>query len=156
MRMNRLAVIGLGLTVAGILLVIGFWPLFSVSGADLLASRSGNQYTGYAQGSQITVHEKVLDVSFTNFFGNPTTTLEIEDGNPNDATVIYVRGDARNVVSPGDVIFASATLQLIAGFYYWEVASPGNIHLSWPIDALFYGIAAAGVVILAVAAFRKP
>src|SRR5881628_728518 len=155
-RMNRLAVTGLALTVAGLLLVVGFWPLTSVSGADLLASRNGNQYTGYTQGSQITVHEKVVDVSFTNFFGNPTTTLEIEDGNPNEPTVIYVRGDARGVVSPGDVIFAYATLQLVTGFYYWEVASPGNVHLSWPIDALFYGIMAVGVVVLGVAAFRKP
>ncbi len=154
--MNRLAVTGLALTVAGLLLVVGFWPLTSVSGADLLASRNGNQYTGYTQGSQITVHEKVVDVSFTNFFGNPTTTLEIEDGNPNEPTVIYVRGDARGVVSPGDVIFAYATLQLVTGFYYWEVASPGNVHLSWPIDALFYGIMAVGVVVLGVAAFRKP
>ncbi|HEX9566113.1 MAG TPA: hypothetical protein VGA48_00785 [Thermoplasmata archaeon] len=154
--MNRLAVIGLGMTVAGILLVVGFWPLFSVSGADLLASRNGNQYTGYSQGSQITVHEKVVDVSFSNFFGNPTTTLYLEDGNPNADTFLNVRGDARSVVSPGDVIFASATLQLIAGFYYWEVASPGNVHLSWPIDAVFYGIGAAGVVVLGVAAFRKP
>ena len=40
--MNRLAVTGLGLTVAGLLLVVGFWPLTSVSGADLLASRNGN------------------------------------------------------------------------------------------------------------------
>ena len=154
--MNRLAVTGLGLTVAGLLLVVGFWTLTSVSGADLLASRNGNQYTGYTQGSQITVHEKVVDVSFTNFFGNPTTTLEIEDGNPNEPTVIYVRGDARGVVSPGDVIFAYATLQLVTGFYYWEVASPGNVHLSWPIDALFYGIMAVGVVVLGGAAFRKP
>jgi len=153
--MNRLAVIGLGMTVAGILLVVGFWPLFSVSGADLLAARNGNQYTGYSQGSQITVHEKVVEVSFSNFFGNPTTTLEIEDGNPNEDTVIYVRGNALNVVSPGDVMFAYATLQLIAGFYFWEVASPGNVHLSWPIDAVFYGIGAAGVVVLGVAAFRK-
>jgi len=61
--MNRLAVTGLGLTVAGLLLVVGFWPLTSVSGADLLASRNGNQYTGYTQGSQITVHEKVVDVT---------------------------------------------------------------------------------------------
>ncbi len=154
--MNRLAVTGLGLTVAGLLLVVGFWPLTSVSGADLLASRNGNQYTGYTQGSQITVHEKVVDVSFTNFFGNPTTTLEIEDGNPNEPTVIYVRGDARGVVSPGDVIFAYATLQLVTGFYYWKVASPGNVHLSWPIAALFYGIMAVGVVVLGGAAFRKP
>ena len=155
--MNRLAVTGLGLTVAGLLLVVGFWPLTSVSGADLLASRNGNQYTGYTQGSQITVHEKVRDVTFTNFFGNPTTTLEIEDGTPNPNTFLYVRGDARRVVSPGDVIFAYATLQVITSvsFYYWEVASPGNVHLSWPIDALFYGIMAAGVVVLGVAAFRK-
>lgn len=154
--MNRLAIIGLGLTVAGLLLVVGFWPLTSVNGADLLAARNGNQYNGYSQGSQITVHEKVLDVSFTNFFGNPTTTLEIEDGNPNAPTVIYVRGDARGVVSPGDVIFAYATLQVIGGFYYWEVASPANVHLSWPIDAVFYGTMAAGVVVLGVAAFRRP
>ncbi len=153
--MNRLAVIGLGLTVAGLLLVVGFWPLTSVSGADLLASRNGNQYNGYTQGSQITVHEKVLEVSFTDFLGNPTTTLEIEDGNPNAPTVIYVRGDARSVVSAGDVMFAYATLQLFGGVYYWEVASPGNVHLSWPIDAVFYGTMAAGVVILGVAAFRK-
>jgi len=153
--MNRLAVTGMGLTVAGLLLVVGFWPLFSVSGADLLASKNGNQYTGYTQGSQITVHERVNDITFTNFFGNPTTTLYLEDGNPNADTFLNVRGDARTVVSAGDVIFASATLQVISGFYYWEVASPGNVHLSWPIDALFYGIMAAGVVVLGVAAFRK-
>jgi len=153
--MNRLAVTGLGLTVAGLLLVVGFWPLFSVSGADILASRNGNQYNGYAQGAQITVHEKIIDIMFSNFFGTPTTALQLEDGNPNADTWLYVRGDARNVVSPGDVIFAPATLQVISGIYYWEVASPGDIHPSWPADALFYGIMAAGVVVLGVAAFRK-
>jgi hypothetical protein len=154
--MNRLAVTGLGLAVAGLLLFVGFWPLTSVSGADLRASRNGNQYTGYTQGSQITVHEKIRDVAFTNFLGG-TTTLQIEDGTPNPNTFLYVRGDARTVVSPGDVIFAYATLQVItsASFYYWEVASPGDVHLSWPIDALFYGMMAAGVVVLGVAAFRK-
>jgi hypothetical protein len=155
--MNRLAAIGLGLTVAGLLLFVGFWPLTSVSGADLRESRSGNQYAGYTQGSQITVHEKIRDVAFMNFFGIPTTTLEIEDGTPNPSTFLYVRGDARAVVSPGDVIFAYATLQVITSvsFYYWEVASPGDVHLSWPVDALFYGMMAAGVVVLGVAAFRK-
>ena len=153
--MNRLAVIGLGLTVAGILLVVGFWPLFSISGADLLASRNGNQYNGYTEGSQITVHERVLDVSYTFFFGN-ITTLELQDGDPSRETVIYVQGDARSVVSPGDVIYASAVLRFISGFYYWYVGSPMGVHVSWPIDALFYGIAAAGVVVLGVAALRKP
>ena len=121
--MNRLAVTGLGLTVAGLLLVVGFWPLTSVSGADLLASRNGNQYTGYTQGSQITVHEKVVDVSFTNFFGNPTTTLEIEDGNPNEPTVIYVRGDARGVVSPGDVIFAYTSRPYVSASAFATLSS---------------------------------
>src|SRR6266581_4884885 len=151
--MNRLAVAGLAMTVTG--LVLGFWPLTSVSGADLLASKNGNQFTGCAPGSQITVHERVIDITFTNFFGNPTTTLYLEDGDPSTDTFLNVRGDARNVVSPGDVIFAFATLQVISGFYYWEVASPANVHLSWPIDALFYGLMAVGVVVLGVAAFRK-
>ncbi len=115
--MNRLAVIGLGLTVAGLLLVVGFWPLTSVSGADLLASRNGNQYNGYTQGSQITVHEEVVDVTYTYFFGN-ITTLELQDGDPNRETVIYVQGDARGVVAPGEVIYASVVLRFISGFYY--------------------------------------
>ena len=153
--MNRLAVIGLGLTVAGLLLVVGFWPLTSVSGSDLLASRNGNQYNGYTQGSQITVHEEVVDVNYTYFFGN-ITTLELQDGDPNRETVIYVQGDARGVVAPGEVIYASVVLRFISGFYYWYVASPMDVHLSWPVDALFYGIGAAGVVVLGVAAFRKP
>jgi len=153
--MNRLAVIGLGLTVAGLLLMVGFWPLTSVSGADLLASRNGNQYNGYTQGSQITVHEEVVDVNYTYFFGN-ITTLELQDGDPNRETVIYVPGDARGVVAPGEVIYASVVLRFISGFSYWYVASPADVHLSWPIDALFYGIMAVGVVVLGVAAFRKP
>src|SRR2546428_13352139 len=115
MRMNRLAVIGLGLTVAGILLVIGFWPLFSVSGADLLASKNGNQYTGYTQGPQITVHERVIDITFTNFFGNPTTTLYLEDGNPNADTFLNVRGDARTVLSAADGILTPPRHQLVSG-----------------------------------------
>ena len=53
------------------------------------------------------------------------------------------------------MIFAAAVLQVITGFYYWEVATPGAVHMSWPIDALFYGVMAAGVVVLGVAAFRK-
>src|SRR2546427_6040772 len=153
--MNRLAVAGLAMTVAGLVLFVGFWPLTSVSGADLLASKNGSQYTGYTRGSQITVHERVIDITFTNFFGNPTTTLYLEDGNPNADTFLNVRGDARTVVSAGDVIFASATLQVISGVYYWEGASPGNVHPSWPIDALFYGVIAAGGVVLRGAPFRK-
>ncbi len=155
MKIRRFAIVGLGLTVAGLLLVVGFWPLTSLSGAKLLAARNGSQYPGYAQGAQITVHERVISVSFSNFFGNPTTTLELDDGDPNVVTAILVKGDARSVVSEGDVIYATAVLQVIGSFYYWEVATPGNVHQSWPIDAIFYGVMGTGVVVLAVAAFRK-
>ena len=155
MKIRRFAIVGLGLTVAGLLLVVGFWPLTSLSGAKLLAARNGSQYPGYAQGAQITVHERVISVSFSNFFGNPYTTLELDDGDPNVVTAILVKGDARSVVSEGDVIFATAVLQVVGSFYYWEVATPGNIHQSWPVDALFYGVMGTGVVVLAVAAFRK-
>ncbi|TLZ80932.1 MAG: hypothetical protein E6K11_04090 [Methanobacteriota archaeon] len=155
MKIRRLAIVGLGLTVAGLLLVVGFWPLTSLSGAKLLAARNGSQYPGYAQGAQITVHERVISVSFSNFFGNPTTTLELDDGDPNVVTAILVKGDARSVVSEGDVIYATAVLQVVGSFYYWEVATPGNVHQSWPIDAIFYGVMGTGVVVLAIAAFRK-
>ncbi|TLZ77652.1 MAG: hypothetical protein E6K08_03100 [Methanobacteriota archaeon] len=155
MKIRRFAIVGLGLTVAGLLLVVGFWPLTSLSGAKLLAARNGSQYPGYAQGAQITVHERVISVSFSNFFGNPTTTLELDDGDPNVVTAILVKGDARSVVSEGDVIYATAVLQVIGSFYYWEVATPGNVHQSWPIDAIFYGVMGTGVVVLAIAAFRK-
>ena len=155
MKIRRFAIVGLGLTVAGLLLVVGFWPLTSLSGAKLLAARNGSQYPGYAQGAQITVHERVISVSFSNFFGNPTTTLELDDGDPNVVTAILVKGDARSVVSEGDVIYATAVLQVVGSFYYWEVATPGNIHQSWPIDAIFYGVMGTGVVVLAIAAFRK-
>ena len=162
MKIRRFAIVGLGLTVAGLLLVVGFWPLTSLSGAKLRGPiagscnvTNGSQYPGYAQGAQITVHERVISVSFSNFFGNPTTTLELDDGDPNVVTAILVKGDARSVVSEGDVIYATAVLQVIGSFYYWEVATPGNVHQSWPIDAIFYGVMGTGVVVLAIAAFRK-
>jgi hypothetical protein len=161
MTIKRLPIIGLGLTVAGLLLVVGFWPLTSVSGAKLLASRNGNQYSGYVVGSRITIHEEVLDVSYLpNFLGRGRnlTRLVLNDGDPNQTTAIYVLGDASGVVAPGEVIFASAVLRVIqsVSFYYWEVATPGDVHPSWPVDALFYGVMATGVVVLGVAAFRRP
>ncbi len=99
-------------------------------------------------------------MSFSNFLGTSYTFLELEDGNPDITTSILVHGDARGLVSSEDVIFASAVLQSVtivgSPFQYWEVATPGDIHRSWPVDAVFYGITGTGVVVLAVAAFRKP
>jgi hypothetical protein len=155
--LRKLAIVGLFLTVIGLVLSVGFWPLTSVSGAQLRAARNGNQYTGYSPGTRITVHEKILSVTFTSVFGSQLTELELDDSDPSVTTSIYVRGDARAVVAPGDVIFASAVLQPVPfDGYYWEVASPGDVHQSRLIDGIFYGAMGAGVVVLAFAAFRRP
>ena len=71
-----------------------------------------------------------------------------------------MRGNATGVVAPGDVIFASAVLQVVtilgSSFPYLEVATAGDVHPSWPVDAVFYRIMGTGVVILAIVALRKP
>lgn len=160
MRINRLAVIGLTVTVIGLLLAVGFWPLTSLSGAKLLAAKQGSEYPGYATGARITVHEKVLNVSFASFLGTSFTALELDDGDSSQATSVLVRGDARGVVGNGDVVYASAVLQTLtilgSPFDYWEVSTPSDVHVSWPVDAVFYGIMAAGVAVLALAALRTP
>ncbi len=157
--MKRLALVGLALTLAGLGLAVGFWPLFSVSGADLLASRNVNppSYYGYAPDARITIHERVAAVNVFNFFGSQVTSLELDDSSAQQTTLIYVQGDASGVVKDGDVIYASAVLRFIpsANFYYWEIATPGDVHQSWPVDAVFYGIMAVGVAVLAFAALRK-
>ena len=158
--MRRLAFVGLALTLAGLGLAVGFWPLFSVSGADLLASRNVNPpaYYGYSPGGRITIHERVLDVSVFNFFGSQVTSLELDDSSAQQTTLVYVQGDASGVVKAGDVIFASAVLRFVpsANFYYWEIATPGDVHPSWPVDAVFYATMAVGVAVLAYAALRRP
>jgi len=158
--LRRLALVGLALTLAGLGLAVGFWPLFSVSGADLLASRNVNppSYYGYSPDARITIHERVLVVNVFNFFGNEVTSLELDDSSAQQTTTVYVQGDASGVVKAGDVIFASAVLRFIssANFYYWQIATPGDVHQSWPVDAVFYGIMGVGVAVLAYAALRKP
>ena len=159
-QFRKLAALGIAITLIGLVLVLAFWPLTSVSGADLLASRLATQnssYAGYSEGSRITIHERVLDVTFTNFFGNQVTTLELDDGDGSATTGIYVVGDARGVVANGNVIYASAVLRLLFGsVYYWEVSTPQDIHASWPVDAVFYGVMASGALVLAYAGLRKP
>jgi len=158
--LRRLALVGLALTLAGLGLAVGFWPLFSVSGADLLESRNVNppSYYGYSPDARITIHERVLVVNVFNFFGNEVTSLELDDSSAQQTTTVYVQGDASGVVKAGDVIFASAVLRFIssANFYYWQIATPGDVHQSWPVDAVFYGIMGVGVAVLAYAALRKP
>src|SRR3989454_798801 len=90
--MERLAILGLVLTISGAVLSVGFWPLASVSGAELLAAQSTGQY---GVGSRVFIREKVLDLTYVNIFGANRTMLELEDGNPNTGTYVFVHGDAR-------------------------------------------------------------
>src|SRR2546426_5585482 len=151
--MERLAILGLVLTISGAVLSVGFWPLASVSGAELLAAQSTGQY---GVGSRVFIREKVLDLTYVNIFGANRTMLELEDGNPNTGTYVFVHGDARPVVAPGSYYFFTAA-RASSGFgMYWEVASPAEIQPSLPIDALFFSDLAIGVLILAIVALRKP
>ncbi len=152
--MRRLAILGLAITLVGVLLAVGFWPLASVSGSQLLAARSGNTYAGYAPGERITIHAKVVDVSYAQTFGTSLTQLHLDSGDPNNPVSVYVQGDARAVVSGGEVIFASAVLQTAFGVQYWQVATPSDVHPAWILDAAFDGTMIVGVILLAVAAFR--
>lgn len=153
--MRRVAAIGIVLVVAGAFLAAAFWPLASVSGSETLAARSGGTYTGYTVGARILVRERVTDVTFAQFLGSSFTWLHLEDGNADEDTFLYIRGDARSVVSAGMTIYATAVLQQTFGVQYWEVATPQDVRDSTPIDAAFFGILGAGVVILAVEAIRK-
>ena len=76
------------------------------------------------------------------------------------STVIFVRGNPTGVVAPGDMIFASAVLQVVtilgSSFHYSEAATPGDVHPSWPVGTVFYGAMGTGVVILAIVSPRKP
>ena len=137
--------------IVGALLAVGFWPLASVSGAQLLEAHQGNEYVGYPVGSRILIREKVLAVGYALGF----STVEVEDGDPDVPTTFVVRGDARAAAPVGSFVYASAVLQQV-GFVYWEVATPGDVHASWPVDTAFYLIIGLGVLLLAVAAFRRP
>ncbi len=153
--MKRLAIVGVVLALVGLVLAVAYWPLTSVSGTQLRADEQGNGYLGYAVGAQVTIHEKVDNVSYSSFLGPSVTVLWMDSGDPRNPVPVYVEGDARSVVTPNEVVYMPATLeQTVFGIEYWQVSSPANVHAAWPIDAAFYGAIGLGVVCLAVDAVR--
>jgi hypothetical protein len=154
--MKRLAIVGVVLALVGLLLAVAYWPLTSVSGAQLRTAEQGNGFLGYAVGARVTIHERVDNVSYASIFGPSVTVLWIDSGDPNDPIPVYVQGDARPVVTPGEVVYMPATLQqTLFGIEYWQVSTPSDVHAAWPIDAAFYGAVGLGVVCLAVDAVRS-
>ncbi|MEK6988305.1 MAG: hypothetical protein AABX97_09505, partial [Candidatus Thermoplasmatota archaeon] len=95
--MRCTVVVGVVLSILGLLLVVGFWPLVSVSGSRLYGARLGNGYAGWSPGAQILIHEKVLNVTYTDFLGNQRTAIQIDTGNPTNQMAVFVDGDARGV-----------------------------------------------------------
>lgn len=152
--MKRLAILGIVLALVGLVLAVAYWPLTSVSGSTLHANQSGSGYLGYAAGTRITIHEKVDNVSYTSF-PSPTTILYIDSGDPGHPVSVLVQGDARPVVTLGETVYMSATLQEFLGIQYWQVASPSDVHAAWPVDAAFYATLGAGVVLLIADAMRS-
>ena len=153
--MKRLAIVGLVLALVGLLLAVAYWPLTAVSGAQLRADESGNGFTGYAVGATATIHAQVGNVSYASFLGASSTVLWIDSGDPNHPVPVYVEGDARPVVTPGETVYMPATLeQTVLGIEYWQVSSPSDIHAAWPIDVAFYGAVGLGVVFVVADALR--
>jgi len=154
--MKRLAIVGIVLALVGLLLAVAYWPLTSVSGPQLRADEQGNGFLGYAVGARITIHEKIDNVSYAQIFGPSVTTLWMDSGDPNNPVPVYVQGDARPVVTPGEVVYMPATLeQTVFGIEYWQVSSPSDVHAAWPVDAVFYGALGLGVICLVADAVRN-
>jgi hypothetical protein len=147
--------VGIALALVGLLLAVAYWPLTSVSGPQLRADESGNGFLGYAVGAKITIHEKVNNVSYSSIFA-PVTVLWIDSGDPNNPVPVYVEGDARPAVTPGEVVYMPATLeQTVFGIEFWQVSTPSDIHAAWPIDAAFYSAMGLGVVMVIADAYRS-
>ena len=154
--MKRLAIVGVVIALVGLLLAVAYWPLTSVSGTQLRADESGNGFTGYAVGATATIHAKVDNVSYVSFLGPSTTVLWIDSGDPSNPVPVFVEGDARPVVTPGETVYMPATLeQTFLGLQYWQVSSPSDVHAAWPVDAAFYGALGLGVGCLAADAVRN-
>ncbi len=156
--MRKMMTVGVVLAAIGVVLLLAFWPLTSLSGAQLLAARQGNDYPAYADGAQITIHETVLDVHSGNFLGSGFTFLVLQTNDPTQNVTVYVQGDASGVVSPGEVVYVTAVLHRVTflgqSVAYWDVPTPQDIHASLPVDATFAGITVAGVVVAVVGAVR--
>lgn len=73
--MKRLGIVGLVIALVSLFLAVAYWPLTSVSGPQLLASESNGGFAGYPVGAKVTIHEKVLNVSYYTFFGTQGTVL---------------------------------------------------------------------------------
>lgn len=153
--MRKLAVAGLILTIVGILLVVGFWPLTSVSPSQLLAAHSNGSYAGYAVGTRITIHGQVMDASYADYFGAPLTRLDLNSGDPNNPVSVYVQGDARGAVTPGETVYMSAVLEQVFGVEYWQVSTPTDVHAAWPVDYGMYGLTVLGVVMVGVGSLSR-
>lgn len=156
--MKRLAIVGIVIAVVGLLLVVAYWPLTSVSGAQLRADESGGGYTGFAVGDVVTIHGNVDNASYLPLLG--TTVLEISSGDPNNPVPVLVQGDARPVVTPGEEVYMRATLESgalgsILGIEYWQVSTPSDVHAAWPINYAFYGALGLGVVLVVADALRS-
>ena len=153
--MKRLAVVGIVLALVGLFLAVAYWPLTSVNGPQLRADEQGNGYLGYAVGARVTIHEKIDNVSYSSILGSSVTTLWMDSGDPNNPVPVAVQGDARPVVTPGEVVYMPAVLeQTLLGFQYWQVSTPSDIHAAWPLNAAFYGALGLGIVLVVADAMR--
>lgn len=153
--MKRLGTVGLVIALVGLFLAVAYWPLTSTNGPQLLASESNGGFAGYPAGAKVTIHEKILNVSYYPFFGIQGTVLWMSTGDPNRPLPVLVEGDARGVVTPGEIVYMPAVLeQTFGGYEYWQVSTPSDVHPAWPLDYAFYGALGLGVAFVVADAIR--
>ena len=156
--MRKMLGIGVLIAVVGVVLLLAFWPLTSVSGPQLLAARRGSDYPGFTDGAQITIRAVVADVHAGTFLGSSYTFLELRTSDATENVTVYVQGDAGGAVSVGETVYMTAVLHRVTilgqSLAYWEVPTPQDIHPSLPVDATFAGIGIAGLVVAALGALR--
>lgn len=159
------AILGLALLVGGVTLLLAFWPLASLDGAELAALRGDGDYPSFAGGEALLVRMRAAGIWLLE--SDPTKTIiEIEDSSPTINTSLVVLGDARHRISEGTVFYATTTVsksiihgdgtQLVVEFI---VASPEYIQDPLLIDLTFVGIAVTGFVLTCAAycgSIRKP
>lgn len=152
---NEKLVLGVVVLLVGLFLLVGFWPLFAHDGRELLAAREGNGYAGYAPGDGILFRGRATDVTFVadNPLFGAVTFVTVEDGDPDEETIIVIRGDARGRVAEGRDFFAGLTLREGRVFSlfvieYWEAAGPEAVQSPLLVDGFFAGLVLLGAALV--------
>jgi len=145
---KRIFAVGGFLLIVGLFLTLAFWPIFGVSGSELAEDREGFQYESYDEGDTVLVYGTITSI------GEPPDWLE-------DLGVFVQIDDEINLIltdvdftdfEEGDEVYGTLTLNDTLTYEYWVLEN--DLRSKRTIDYLFYGIVAAGAVIIGFGAVK--